>query len=482
MKQSKSGFTTVWLVMILSSLILLLLVIIEASSGFVCSSICRSACAGAGQSVLSEYNTPLYEHYGVFALRANDTKLSSAASYYIGNNISAENCIVKPKQTDCTVMTESYPGLNYELFEAQRKALGIQTGISSALNGNTLTEAVSGLAELSEHADSLSDTSLDTLQKMKKESSANAKDLEKEASVLKEELTEIRKSDECDDHACKELEEEINKLEDEADEARDDANKAKDLIRRYNSAIDPDFSEEGGKVISLAVSNQLPSTVLEIKETISLVLSGGIAEFSPDALACGEYILNTCSNLQKKTGNTVLDGETEYILFGHKEDGRNLGAVKRGLFSIRFPLALEAIYSDASKMAEYNAAAAAFLPVPTALTVFVMASVDASARALSDIERLCAGADVPFINGGKGGSYTDHLRILLLLLPQDTKMIRLMDIMQMDLTEKFGEAFAFRDFCYGFDMTAEFEKRVRVSVIDIPSIRKGKINITVCYK
>ena len=481
--KNKAGFTSVWLVMILSSLMFLLLVITEAASGFVCGSICENACVSAGQSVLSEFDTALYENYGVLALRSNDTKIADMASYYIGSSIAAEGCLVNPKLKKCTVLTESYPGLGTELFEAQIKALGVQSGIYSLAGENSLIQAFSGLLEASEYADTLDSSSINGLQTMMNDCSDEADDLLDEASDLKDALSEMKASEDYDEEAARAVSDDIKKLENKADKAQKEADLCGNLIRKYNSAVDPDFgSDEEGCCISEELAAELPSGMLEIPATLSLLLSGGITEPDPDAIPCGEYILNNCSNCQNRHENTFLKAEAEYILYGHNGEADNISALKRSLFSIRFPLNLKSVYADPQKMAEYHASAAAFLPVPVSLTVFVLASIDASAQSLNDIELICSGHKVPFVKGGNGGDYSDYLRILLLCLPQDIKMVRLMDIMQMNLSEKQGKAFAFRDYCYGFSLSAEFEKNLKVSVIDVPSIRTGKISIQLQYK
>lgn len=430
---------------------MLLLVITEAAAGYVCGSICENACESAGQSVLSEFNAALYARYGVLALRTNDTKLSNIASYYIGNSITCEECIVKPKLTNCQVSSEIFPALNTELFKGQIEGIGLQTGIYSILSEKSLKGTISGLLEALEFANGLQLSNIEDLETIMADSLENA-----------------------DENILSETDDGESALETELGSS---------LLESYNQAVDPDFESTGNSAsISNALQITLPSTLLENGPTVSLLLSGGITDFDTSAIACGEYILNYCSSFQNSLENTVLKGEIEYILYGYKSEGKNLSALKRSLFAIRYPLNLKALYSDPVKMADYNSSAAAFLPIPIPFTVFVLASVEASAKSLEDIDALCSGKEVPFIKGGKGGTYSEYLRILLLMLPRDTKMLRLMDIMQMNLTEIDKEAFAFKDFCYGFTISAEFEKRLNVSVIDVPSIRTGKITKNCCYQ
>ena len=46
-----------------------------------------------------------------------------------------------------------------------------------------------------------------------------------------------------------------------------------------------------------------------------------------------------------------------------------------------------------------------------------------------------------------------------MLLPEQTRLARLMDIMQINAAYMDGASFAFRDYCYGFKLVATFEKK-----------------------
>ena len=58
--------------------------------------------------------------------------------------------------------------------------------------------------------------------------------------------------------------------------------------------------------------------------------------------------------------------------------------------------------------------------------------------------------------------------------PEQTRLARLMDVMQVNTAYMDGAAFSFRDYCYGFTLSATFEKR---SVL--PQVSGGSRNGTV---
>ena len=77
---------------------------------------------------------------------------------------------------------------------------------------------------------------------------------------------------------------------------------------------------------------------------------------------------------------------------------------------------------------------------------------------------MCGGGCVEIIRGftigsRRFGTYRDYAVLLLMLLPEQTRIARLMDIMQINAAYMDGASFAFRDYCYGFTLSAQFEKR-----------------------
>ena len=430
--------------MILSSLMLLLLAVTEAAAGFAASSIGENLCVTAGRSILSEYNVELFDRYGVFALRAGDSRLSEIGSYYIGCGLENESGLVSMTLADCNVTGEEYPGLSHELLMDQIRPLGAAMGIQSIVDGNTLSGLISGLAEASELAGGIADHSGDLAELAHMPELSSSDDLQTTESVTN--------------------------------------SKGEELLQDYEEAMDPDFDGREGKKLSSSVKNELPTSVLGVSPTLSLLLSGGAADISADAAAAGEYILNMCSNLQRPIDDCVLNGEAEYILYGHDSDKANEKAAKLSIFEIRSALNLAGIYSDSAALAEINGEALAFAPIPQPAAAFAIASVRAASQALKDVETLFSGGRVPFSDGGSGGRYEEYLRILLALLPQKTKLIRLMDVMQMDLTEKCGAAFAFQDFCYGIRIDARFEKNMHVLGFNGFERRQGNITVTSKYQ
>ena len=474
------GFASIWMVIMLSGILVLLLVIIEASCGYAASSMAQGLCVSAGNSLLSEYNKVLYKDYGIFALRSGDLRLSEMAEYYIASGLGGSGGLIRMELIECAASSENYPALSAELLMEQIRPIGMAAGVSSFIESGGLQEAFSGLGGAAYDTDGLQENCVSDLEAFVEENAASAAELRSGAAEMEAELEEML-SAEVDENLASSMQGGIDALLDEAGERDAAAESGSDLIGSLESANNPDFSGDEGKLIGEEALSELPSKILGIAPTLSLLFSGGLSELSSDSLICGEYALSMCSNFNGGKKSSVLNGEVEYILYGRASDKENSACVKLSLFELRFPVNLAKVYEDAAKMAAINSAALAFAPVPQPLAAFVLAGIEASIMSYADVETLFSGQDVPFFEGSSLGSYEDYLRILLLLLPGEAKLLRLMDVIQMNLQEK-GEVFAFKDYCYGVSIKAVFSKEVHL--IGFPGLKEryGSIEYSVSYK
>ena len=117
------GFTTVYLLMILSALVMAIVMIINAASGAAARSEVESVCAMAGRSVLSEYQKELYDRYGIFALRADDAMLTRLSKFYINGSLITLKALVRPVAIKVQASAEAHPGLETAAFGKQVRRL-----------------------------------------------------------------------------------------------------------------------------------------------------------------------------------------------------------------------------------------------------------------------------------------------------------------------------------------------------------------------
>ena len=269
---SRRGFTTVYLLMILSSVAMAVILIINAATAYAARSIAETVCASAGRSVLSEYQNDLYRRYGLFALRGDDALLSRLARFYIDGSLLGGKAVSKPAAVSVEASAESHPALDTAAFGEQVRRLAPGAAV---IKGNVLEFIL-------------------------KNSDGGLSGIIQSLTGTEEGAVEIPDPDAA--------------AEQELDSGNDSIN---------------------GREISVSELRELPSRLLGYGKRISLLFSGGIKDLSFSALLEDEYILAVCSDARHER-NGYLRLETEYILYGNASDKANLKAVKRSLFSLRF--------------------------------------------------------------------------------------------------------------------------------------------------
>ena len=195
---------------------------------------------------------------------------------------------------------------------------------------------------------------------------------------------------------------------------------------------------------------------------------------------------------------SLLKYQIEYILAGKDTDWQNLEYVAKRLLRWREAANVIYILTDSAKIAEAEAMALALTAValcpelaePVKYTIlFAWAYLES----LQDVKTLLAGGRVPICKtsadwktgidgimnvkdsltpdeGGRGLNYEEYLRIMLFLQEQDSRTLRAMDIMEMDIRRTAGNARFRLDACFdtyqaelsatsGFGYSCEMSRR-----------------------
>ncbi len=412
----EDGFSTVFVCLLLGAVTMLLLCCLEAAAGFAAGSICESACRVAGSSVLSEYQTDLQERYGILAMWSYEGGLEELSRFYIEGNLTGIGLLVRPGLEAVSVSTEGFEGLNAECFAQQIDAMGLELLGADALQMAGFADALKALFQ-PEGAD-----------------------------------------------AAKEAASSLDGSSAEGNGGGD----AADLKESYEDAMDPDLETEPGRDLQSVDKASLPSSLLGVRQSRSLLVNAlnALAQdgLSVSAVLQARYVQEVCGDLLSPGTGTVLGLETEYVLFGHGSDEENERACKEALFKLRCGIDLARYLADEERLTRYAAEAAAFPMVPEPLCIALLAGIEAAAAAKSDVAVLQEGGRVPLpgvpsLGQRSLGYYRDYAFLLLLILPAQTRLARLMDVMQMNVAYVDGAAFSFRDSCYGFSLRAEFVKR-----------------------
>lgn len=216
----------------------------------------------------------------------------------------------------------------------------------------------------------------------------------------------------------------------------------------------------------------LEVTSLDFKE---LIKSGG-----SKALVNG-YIMNYFNHNGKKdwTQEGYFNNEVEYILYGKSSDGKNLRRYKIDFIALRTLLNLTHIKSDPGKMEILLMAAMAITPGPEApITQLILAGAWAGAEAYNDWNLLTNDHGVALIKGvddwalsfkhvGKiegtgryietsGDSdfkYQDYLKLFLFVQNREVQLLRIMDVMQINMAGLQSPCFLIKEHYVGFDLS-----------------------------
>ena len=430
-KLDKKGSTSVFLTMILASVLFAVGVFIYHASQLAGSSYTDAVLDLAGRSILSEYDLPLQKRYGIFAVHTDQSQAEEKIKYYADYSFhdnALKEVLRRRKYMDplnlelesVKVNLKGYSITNIDLFEEQ-----ILDGMKS-----DLIESI----------------------------------LSKEQTVLQKE--------------------------------RDITLKNQQVIHGL-----PSYGYSKNTIdIKKLLDNGIPS-LNEIKES-------GTDDYFVNEYLMGHF-LNHCHGTENR--KTFFLNEVEYILAGNYNDQENYKEVRMDILILRTGLNLAHIYSDPKKRNEVAAMAELITPGPAAiLTQAVINGIWSAAEAENDLRRLEDGKLVPFVknreqwaislenavqaneknqiadltetvevNGEQanldlgnsiqskknqsgyiepsnksGVNYESYLRILLFLENREMKLLRCMDLIQLNMKESYYNNFDLKEYYGGFQFEA----------------------------
>lgn len=142
------------------------------------------------------------------------------------------------------------------------------------------------------------------------------------------------------------------------------------------------------------------------------------------------------SSISRTVRSVYCTLRCELEILQDPSDAANRKALKMSLFALRFAV------NEAKNVSETGE-----LVVTTAVS---------AAQALAEVRTLLAGGKVDKLG------LDMYQRLLLALLPRNEKLARLMDIMELNIRFVDGANFSFRNYAYGFELTAEFALKKRL--------------------
>ncbi|MBE7057906.1 MAG: hypothetical protein E7387_02240 [Ruminococcaceae bacterium] len=167
-----------------------------------------------------------------------------------------------------------------------------------------------------------------------------------------------------------------------------------------------------------------------------------------------DYIITYMTTRQTGVSDEKVNNEIEYILCGNESCDKNNDTVEEKLVALRFILNFANIMNDNQRVAVAEAMAAAIAAVISRgagvmLYKYIIISAWALIDSYMDVEQLIKGESVPLIEV-KGETdnkineiqdYSFYLRLLLLFTDKETKLLRICDMMEINMEEITGEKY-----------------------------------------
>lgn len=192
------------------------------------------------------------------------------------------------------------------------------------------------------------------------------------------------------------------------------------------------------------------------------------------------YVFSHFKDLQNKRdlGKTYLQSEVEYIIAGKQTDADNEKAVKRRIIALREPVNLAYLERNGEKKAAVYAAAELLTPGAAAVTAQSILVAWAYAESVNDYNLLIRGHSVSKTKTDKswatdlesvleadgedgciytgvesGDTYEEYLRLLLVTMNGSTRLLRMMDVIQINMRYCYYDTFLLEDYYGGVSFT-----------------------------
>jgi hypothetical protein len=411
-----SGSAAVLFTVLFAGILTLVAVLFSAAQLSASNSLADAALRTGARAVLSEYDLDLYDRYSLMAFISDEKRIEGDLGFYTGAELSKSK-------------------IRYALFRNSKKCLDV------------LSAEPEITANLKKH--SLLD--LDTFERQVNSAAP---------------LMIIKKTYKDKNHT---------------------AHKS-----GSNGQMDPDDAKKR-TLRKSSIINSLPSDGYSSSffSSISLPDWGDVMDDTKSAFKINEYVMSTFgrANDGLYRDDRFYDREIEYILEGHKSESANYTAVIAKIFVAREVANAAHILADKVKMVEVHAVAAAAsawtaeIGEPLAVALIVAAWTTAETK--NDIALLEQGRNVAVIKTkaqwatdnvaeifdgilptdavlpevSSGVDYNGYLRMMLYLENRETKLLRMMDLIQIDMKAHSDKDFMIRKCYAGFEYTATNGKR-----------------------
>jgi len=443
-KLNKKGGVIVFLSSILITMIMVSMVFVHASRSIGGAAYTDAVLELAGRSSLSEFDRRLKDDYGIFAFYGYEDLVAANIHFYASASF------------DKKIPDEFKWGFGtiIDLFRLDLQKVDVSLASYSLMDVNVLEE------QISEHMNYIiAQKGIDYIRNKWRNNNQNESSADDENSANRQSNRELRNRSEIESLPS-------------SGSRTGGVNMA--LLEQISESSAPDFLNEG---------------LLTVK--------------------INEYILSHFNNaaIQNIKEDTFFTYEVEYILFGNFSDSRNLEVFRRNFLILRSALNLTHIMTNPEKRELARNISSMFGKfAPIAFTAIVTAWSIAEAE--NDARRLMDGKNVALFKtndtwalslenavrviaeyddegeiidvhasprpirgyvspkSSSGMSYMEYLRLFLYFQNRETKLLRTMDLIQLNFRGSYYEDFLIKDHYTGFSLSAtvsgkkfEYEQR-----------------------
>ena len=247
-----------------------------------------------------------------------------------------------------------------------------------------------------------------------------------------------------------------------------------------------------GKIYNEAILADLPSN--GVKSSISL--SGFASKFegvnsisSLIKIGSEELLVDTYANSVFKNysynnnlGETVFSNEVEYLICGKNEDEKNRKRVKHYILGIRQIANTFSITSNPD-MKDRVKAIASLTGAAEGVTEALLIEAWALAESENDYQIMIRGGKVPFKKSSQewatqienvaegiaegyiemdythGEDYNQYLTFFLFMIDEDVKLLRMMDLVQLNMKLNHYDDFLLKEYYVGLDLIIKVNNR-----------------------
>lgn len=413
-KASKKGSVTVHLCLILSAILFLVATFADLSFAIASRPYAQEVLDLAGRSVLSEYNKDLKDRYGLFFFQVEKEELRDLFTDYIGASFK------KPKgKTDLLALNIGKANLD--------------TSEYSATDCDILMEQIMALMKYQVFTGASGILDLVGLGRDKKE--RQNQDLENDQETQESQRRKLR----------------------------------------------------NGRIIKGLPSNLLEGQGQGLAGLPKLPITENFGQIAYEEVCLNKYIVDYFNHKLKQDEASFFTGEIEYILTGNYSDDFNLNTIYISLLAYRSGMNALHISRSPEKM-ELVRAAALILGegVATPAVEAGLIALWAGAEAALDLNHLEKGGRVPLLKKShqwrlglasvlegiehmpgefstdekeEGLDYEDYLFLFLCFKSRDTKLVRIMDLIHLNMKGHYDKDFSYSSCSAGFQYHMELERK-----------------------